>query len=47
MYGDGDLYGQQARVRFLHRLRGQERFETVEALIEQMTRDVEAARNWS
>ena len=44
---DGDLYGQQARVRFLHRLRGQERFETVEALIEQMTRDVEAARNWS
>ena len=44
---DGDLYGQQARVRFLHRLRGQERFETVEALIEQMTRDVEATRNWS
>jgi riboflavin kinase/FMN adenylyltransferase len=44
---DGDLYGQQARVRFLHRLRGQERFETVEGLIEQMTRDVEATRNWS
>jgi riboflavin kinase/FMN adenylyltransferase len=43
---DGDLYGQPARVRFLHRLRGQERFETVEALTEQMARDVEATRNW-
>ena len=44
---DRDLYGQQARVRFLHRLRGQERFETVEALMEQMARDVEATRSWS
>ena len=43
---DGDLYGQGAIVRFLHRLRGQERFDTVEALIEQMTLDVEATRNW-
>jgi riboflavin kinase/FMN adenylyltransferase len=43
---EGDLYGQEARVRFLHRLRGQERFETVEALIEQMDRDVERARAW-
>jgi riboflavin kinase/FMN adenylyltransferase len=43
---EGDLYGQSARVRFLHRLRGQERFETVEALIEQMESDVAAAREW-
>jgi riboflavin kinase / FMN adenylyltransferase len=43
---EGDLYGQDARVRFLHRVRGQERFETVEALIEQMERDVEFARAW-
>ncbi len=27
---DGDLYGQQARVRFTHRLRGQERFDDVD-----------------
>ena len=33
---DGDLYGQAARVRFAHRLRGQERFETVDDLIAQM-----------
>ena len=43
---EGDLYGQDARVRFLHRLRGQERFETVDALIEQMALDVELARAW-
>jgi riboflavin kinase/FMN adenylyltransferase len=43
---EGDLYGQNARVRFLHRLRGQERFETVEALIDQMARDVAAAGEW-
>ena len=33
---DGDLYGQQARVRFTHRLRGQERFDAVDDLIAQM-----------
>jgi len=41
---DGDLYGQRARVRFHRRLRGQERFEAVDDLIAQMTRDVEAVR---
>ena len=44
---EGDLYEQDARVRFLHRLRGQERFDSVEALIEQMERDVEMARLYS
>ena len=29
---DGDLYGQAARVRFTHRLRGQERFDDVDDL---------------
>lgn len=43
---EGDLYEQHARVRFLHPLRGQERFDTVDALVEQMARDVEAARAW-
>jgi riboflavin kinase/FMN adenylyltransferase len=40
----GDLYGQPARVRFAHRLRGQERFPEVDDLIAQIGRDVEAAR---
>jgi riboflavin kinase/FMN adenylyltransferase len=43
---EGDLYEQNARVRFLHRLRGQERFDSIEALVEQMERDVAAAREW-
>ena len=41
---DGDLYGRRARVRFHRRLRGQERFGSVDALIAQMTLDVEAVR---
>ncbi len=40
---DGDLYGQYVKVRFLEWLRGQERFDSVEALVAQMTRDVAAA----
>ncbi len=41
---DGDLYGQQLRVAFAQRLRGERRFESVDALVEQMGRDVEQAR---
>jgi riboflavin kinase/FMN adenylyltransferase len=41
---DGDLYGTQLRVEFLKRLRGEKRFESVEALVEQMHLDVEEAR---
>ena len=40
----GDLYGQQAYVRFGRRLRGQERFDAVDDLIAQMARDVEQVR---
>ena len=36
---DGDLYGQPARVRFVERLRGEERFDSVEALVAQMADD--------
>jgi riboflavin kinase/FMN adenylyltransferase len=37
---DGDLYGEAGRVSFVRRLRGEERFDSVEALIEQMHADV-------
>jgi len=40
----GDLYGERARVRFVSRLRGEERFESTDALVAQMNKDVEAAR---
>jgi len=39
-----DLYGQNLRVAFVERLRGEERFDSVEALIEQMRRDIDDAR---
>jgi len=38
---DGDLYGEIMRVAFLERLRGERRFESAEALSEQMQRDAE------
>ena len=40
----GDLYGQVIRLDFLKRLRGEKRFDSVDALLEQMARDVEDAR---
>jgi riboflavin kinase/FMN adenylyltransferase len=41
---DGDLYGERAKVRFVARLRGEERFDSVDALVAQMGHDVEATR---
>ncbi len=40
----GDLYGRTLQLDFIERLRGERRFESAEALIEQMHRDVERAR---
>lgn len=40
----GDLYGQSASVGFVERIRSEERFESVDALVEAMHGDVEAAR---
>ena len=36
---DGDLYGEKSRVSFVERLRGDRKFESVDALIAQMRRD--------
>jgi riboflavin kinase/FMN adenylyltransferase len=40
----GDLYGQEASVGFVDRIRSEERFDSVEDLVAAMHRDVEAAR---
>jgi riboflavin kinase/FMN adenylyltransferase len=41
---DVDLYGQILRIDFLRRLRGERRFASTQALVEQMQDDVERAR---
>ena len=41
---DGDIYGTPLEVQFLKRLRGEKRFASVDALVEQMHLDVEQAR---
>ena len=41
---DGDLYGSRLELAFLKRLRGEKRFESVGALVDQMALDVEATR---
>jgi len=40
----GDLYGQATSIGFVERIRAEERFDSAEALIEAMHRDVAAAR---
>ena len=42
---DLDLYGVHAAIDFAHRLRGTLRFDSVDALVEQMRRDVDQARD--
>ena len=41
---EGDLYGRTMRLAFLSRLRDEERFDSAEALVEQMHRDIEEVR---
>jgi riboflavin kinase / FMN adenylyltransferase len=41
---DGELYGQNLRIAFIERMRGEKRFDSVEALVEQMQRDIVEAR---
>lgn len=38
---DDDLYGRELRLEFIDRIRGEKRFDSAEALIEQMQRDVQ------
>ena len=42
---EGDLYDRELRLAFLARLRGERRFDAVDALIEQMHRDVSDTRS--
>jgi riboflavin kinase/FMN adenylyltransferase len=39
-----ELYGRPLTIEFLARLRGERRFDSVAALVDQMALDVEAAR---
>jgi len=41
---DADIYGVELGVEFVERIRGMEKFDSVEDLVEQMGRDVEKAR---
>ena len=40
----GELYGQNLRIAFIERMRGEKRFDSVDALVEQMQRDIVEAR---
>lgn len=42
----GDLYGRELRVEFLHRLRGEQPFQGIEALVRQLTADEAATREY-
>ena len=43
---DGDLYGTRLTLRFLHRLRGEVKFASVEKLRVQIARDVAEGKAW-
>jgi riboflavin kinase/FMN adenylyltransferase len=42
---DGDLYGKMAEVAFVDFIRGEEKFDSAEALVEQMNKDAARARD--
>ena len=41
---DGHLYDERVKVRFVQRLRGEVKFDSIDALVEQMAKDVDEAR---
>lgn len=44
---EGDLYGEQLRLIFSSRLRGERRFESAEALVAQLKKDMILAKKQS
>lgn len=43
---DGDLYGKQLEVELLYKIRGEQKFDSLQLLQQQILRDVEEARSW-
>ena len=43
---DGDLYGKELRMEFFHRLRGEERFPSMQALADEIRRNAEQTRDY-
>lgn len=43
---DGDLYGKQLRMEFFHRLRGEQRFPSLQALSDEIRRNAEQTRDY-
>ncbi len=43
---DGDLYGQEIRLELLARLRGEQKFGGIDALVAQIHQDVQQTRRW-
>jgi riboflavin kinase/FMN adenylyltransferase len=43
---EGDLYGRELRVEVLHRLRGETKFESIDALVAAIAADAQAARDY-
>jgi riboflavin kinase / FMN adenylyltransferase len=41
---DGDLYGEEVKLHTIHRVRGERRFESKDALVEQIAKDAEQVR---
>jgi riboflavin kinase/FMN adenylyltransferase len=41
---DSDLYGHELRIEVLHRLRGEQKFDSVDALVGAIKSDVDATR---
>jgi riboflavin kinase / FMN adenylyltransferase len=42
---DGDLYGKRIQVEFVEKLRDEEKFDSLDAMVQQIDRDAEQARN--
>ena len=40
----GDLYGREIEVAFIHRIRAEQKFDSLNALVTEMNRDKETAR---